>query len=292
MQVILLDKNEKLEPLTFRLPKVVLSICGKSLVEFWLDMLCDSKLTEINIVGANNDKIIDVIGSGSRWGMAITYSGTLEEKLTQDTLIINVDHLCDINSMDLFGIDENTSFFVQNNKIAVFLKADTICIDPFDMDLSVTEIAGEHISIQSLKDFHKLNLDVLLGKYDHLVPAGRRISERLYLNKMSKYSSRNLCSGSLYLGARCKIDKSVSIQNNVIIGRNAIISREAKISNSIILPNTHIGKFTELNHSIVWGKYLIRLDYDVVVEIEDQFILGDIKSKGPTLGSHLKSLFS
>lgn len=79
-KVLILAGGEgvKFRPLTYELPKSLLPIHGKPLLEYTLESLANQGLTEVYIsIGHLGEKIKEYFGDGRRYGLRITY---LEQK--------------------------------------------------------------------------------------------------------------------------------------------------------------------------------------------------------------------
>ena len=77
MRAIILaaGRGERLRPLTDKIPKPLLDIHGKSLIEFHLERLANSGFREIVInLAHHGDLIRETLGDGSSWGLNIHYS--------------------------------------------------------------------------------------------------------------------------------------------------------------------------------------------------------------------------
>jgi mannose-1-phosphate guanylyltransferase/phosphomannomutase len=107
-------EGSRLRPLTIRRPKPMVPIAGKPVMEHILNLLKRHGITEVVVtVQYLASSIEDYFGSGSQFGMRITYSredvplGTAgsvknaEEQLTEPFLVISGDALTDYNLTDL-----------------------------------------------------------------------------------------------------------------------------------------------------------------------------------------------
>lgn len=102
MKAIILSagRGERLRPLTDTLPKPLIEINGKSLIEYHLEKLAQAGVTDIVINHAwLGQKIEQKLGKGVRYGLNITYSPEPEGGLETAGGIINaLDKLSDGNS--------------------------------------------------------------------------------------------------------------------------------------------------------------------------------------------------
>lgn len=90
MKAILLaaGKGNRLFPLTSDIPKPLIKIAGKSLIEYIIEELVESGISEIGIVvGYLKEKIMDYLGNGSKFKANITYFKQKKYLGTADALL-------------------------------------------------------------------------------------------------------------------------------------------------------------------------------------------------------------
>ena len=73
--VLAAGRGERMRPLTDHCPKPLLQVRGKPLIEWHLEALARAGVTRVVINTAwLEDQIVEVLGDGSRFGLALTYS--------------------------------------------------------------------------------------------------------------------------------------------------------------------------------------------------------------------------
>ena len=73
--ILAAGRGERLRPLTDEIPKPLIKVAGKSLIEYHLQNLANAGFTEIVINTAwLADKIHETLGDGNRYGVSIQYS--------------------------------------------------------------------------------------------------------------------------------------------------------------------------------------------------------------------------
>jgi len=110
-------KGTRLRPLTYKTPKCMLEVQGKTLTEHLFDLLKEYGIRDIILsVGHMKEKIMDYYGDGSKFGVNITYIeedeplGTagplkLAKNLLNDSfLVTNGDELKNINIPRMFRL--------------------------------------------------------------------------------------------------------------------------------------------------------------------------------------------
>jgi len=137
MKAVLLaaGKGERLKPLTDSLPKVMIPINGKPILEYHIEMLAEAGITDVFInLHHLPEKIREYFKDGAGWGLKIQYSyepeilGTagavkkLEDELKQGAfLVIYGDNFIKINYRDFISFSEKKRGI---GTVAVFWKED------------------------------------------------------------------------------------------------------------------------------------------------------------------------
>lgn len=108
--ILAAGRGERMRPLTDAMPKPLLKVLGKPLIEYCLENLAAAGFTELVInVAYRGRQIMDYCGDGSRWGVSIQYSDEGEVALetaggiakalpllgNEPFLVINADIVCD-----------------------------------------------------------------------------------------------------------------------------------------------------------------------------------------------------
>ena len=86
--ILAAGRGERMRPLTDNIPKPLLKVAGKMLIEYHLEKLQAANISEIVINHAwLGDKIEQALGDGSRYGLNITYSAEKEALETAGGII-------------------------------------------------------------------------------------------------------------------------------------------------------------------------------------------------------------
>jgi len=67
-------KGTRLQPLTYTIPKPMLPLYDKPVMEYSIELLKKHGITEIGItLQYRHEQIIEYFGDGSQWGVTLTY---------------------------------------------------------------------------------------------------------------------------------------------------------------------------------------------------------------------------
>ncbi len=105
MKAVILAAGEgnRMRPLTYTRPKVMLPIANKPILEHLLVEASEAGIREfIVIVGYHNEQVRDYFGTGSRWGVKIEYCAQRKQLGTADAVRL-VDDLVDGNFLLMNG---------------------------------------------------------------------------------------------------------------------------------------------------------------------------------------------
>lgn len=272
-----------LPPLDERAPSSLLPMTGKSKIVFWLEHCYRAGLRSLTIISPEWQLIKANINDGTQYGVSIKYADRLDDVEGQKASVcINADLLVDFDSTELNGLVENNDQICVEDEVVASLCSLTSGQSNFrhittQVAPVIKKVNGHVLAMNSTQDFHANTINILERKYDSLLPAGLtdEASPKLYLNGVIKWNRNSLKAGSFYCGEGTQIDKTVNITSSTVIEKDCFIDKEARISNSVILTGSYVGKMTEVENSIVWGRLLIRVDTNTVIKMPDDLILAD-----------------
>lgn len=120
--ILAAGRGERMRPLTDTLPKPLLKVAGKMLIEYHLEKLKSAGISEVVINHAwLGEKIEQSLGDGSRYGLSIHYSAENEALETAGGII---------NALPILGKDE----------VFVVINGDIFC--DYDISTLPTSLSG------------------------------------------------------------------------------------------------------------------------------------------------------
>ena len=171
----------KMRPLTYEVPKPLISVAGKPLIEYTIEMLRDAGIRDIILaIGHLGSKIKEEVGNGKKYGVTITYSeetkplgsagavinasGFLKDK---PFIVVNGDILTKIEIAEVIA-------FHQEEKYAATMVLST---EPNTKGYGVALLRGERI-VEFLKQDRK--------QRTQLINAGIYVLNPSVISKMQK----------------------------------------------------------------------------------------------------------
>lgn len=117
--ILAAGRGERMRPLTDTLPKPLIPVRGRPLIEWHLHRLAQAGVSEIVVnVSHLGEKIVKALGDGRRWGLAIEWSREQEPLETaggiatarsllgeSPFLLVNADVYCDVPFARLAALD-------------------------------------------------------------------------------------------------------------------------------------------------------------------------------------------
>src|SRR3989344_4477008 len=143
-------KGTRLRPITNEIPKPLIPVHGKALIEHLIDLFKKYDVKEIFLsVGYKKEKIMEYFGNGDRFGVKISYIDESEESplgtagplkrakhlLNETFIVTNGDELKDINLEEMFNIHKS-------NKAKITIALTTV---PDPSNYGVAELSGSRI---------------------------------------------------------------------------------------------------------------------------------------------------
>jgi len=115
--ILAAGRGIKMRPLTYEIPKTLIPVKGKPILEYSIDLLRDNGFKDIYIfIGHLGEKIVSHFGDGSRFGVKITYIKEKKEQGTAAPLRVTKKYLRKAPFIMLYGdvlIDINIKDFVE-----------------------------------------------------------------------------------------------------------------------------------------------------------------------------------
>jgi mannose-1-phosphate guanylyltransferase/phosphomannomutase len=316
MQAVLFaDRSGKaLMPLTEHTCAAMLPVVGKPLIVYALEDLTFAGLREaLVVVSAHADLVEQELGDGARWGMRLEYvlaradenPGLVVRKIIgqigEQFLMMRGDVLrTPMLKEFLARANTNRNQPVQaiydGQPAALLLASQSdeeswrLLGDPEQLPSSPPtvpqlDLAGGKVSlIASLAQYHRANIDAAAGRFAGLIVPGREVVSGVRLGRQSRLPGSAIKGSPIFVGSRCRIDRSAELMEDVVINDDVIIDRQSTLRSAVILPHTYIGELVEVSDSIVSTNHLINAATGSVTRVVDSFLLSGLKRTARTGG--------
>ncbi len=239
--ILAYDKAKDLKPLTTTLPKAMLPVLNKPVIEYNIEKLRDAGFSEIGIViGYLGHKIREYFLNGYPWNVKIhylpmqnTWHATLAPFADERLLIVEGEWLSDADPAKAAHIHDGNLLSGENGCGGIYVVKNGFFKDIFT-DASVRDLI--------LEQPHSV--------VDEKVTARR-------IENVADYLKVNLQNGIL-TGKESQVDASVYLNGSVVIGNHVTVEQGCIIKNSVILDHTHICADCEIENAVIGKNVLIK----------------------------------
>ncbi|TMF69323.1 MAG: nucleotidyl transferase [Chloroflexi bacterium] len=255
-------EGSRLRPLTSNMPKPLVPVAGRPIMEHILLHLRRHQLRDVvatvQYLGAS---IRNYFGDGSEQGVALSYSvedsplGTAgsvmlaRQQLNEPFVVISGDSLTDID-LGVYILDPSVFEFFRPGEVTDWSG------DVFPKLLK----EGEHVfgwiadgyweDVGSHSAYMKANFDCLEGRVKVQLP-GERVGESTWIHPDAEVFPGARVDGPALIGAGAKVRNGAWVNGPAIIGAYTTVDSGVKISNSIVWDHSYIGLNSRLRGAVV-----------------------------------------
>lgn len=285
-------------------PIPLISAGTRHLVEHQLHWLCDQGFKQIRLsIDDRSRPTEELVGDGARWGCQVSYAYDAQDLnmaarlrkhrafvgdgmlILEGNAIVQTELPKDLNETTLFthkGEILPMMFVVLEDWDRLISGAGA-----FQSVKAVCAWASEHLGcrhlpieafaheLDELPDFMKMNREMLRAP-ESFHFRGLMVEDGVQMGRRASISSQAKIISPVIIGDDSTIKDGTEIGPNVFIGHNAFIERGARISNSVIAPSTYVGQNTLFEGKYVCRNYVLDLESQVGIFIDDPLILADL----------------
>jgi choline kinase len=120
----------RLAPLSFGLPKPLITVAGKPMIEYTLEAFFEAGIRElILVVGYKMEMIMSYVGDGARWGIRVDYASNPDYELGNALSVYAAKRLVGDEPFVLSMADHLISPRILRTLLASERGGDTLCVD-------------------------------------------------------------------------------------------------------------------------------------------------------------------
>jgi Nucleoside-diphosphate-sugar pyrophosphorylase involved in lipopolysaccharide biosynthesis/translation initiation factor 2B, gamma/epsilon subunits (eIF-2Bgamma/eIF-2Bepsilon) len=199
-------EGTRLRPLTYEIPKPMIPIKGKPILEYIIDRLKLADVSEIVVTtGYKSDKVKEYFGNGEKFGVAIRYidertpRGTggavkaVEGLLHDDFFVINGDNLFDFNLNEIYEFHKKEKAIVT---IGLTNQEDVSKFGVVELDGTKITKFIEKPKVKPKSHLINTGIHVINPSFFAFMPEGPFNMSKL----MEKAAEKGLVSGFVYSG--------------------------------------------------------------------------------------------
>ncbi len=302
---------------TERLPSAMLPIIDRPMVQHVLEYLADRGVSRFDFVlGDMPEKIEELFGDGSRWGVQVNYHLLRQGEIPAiylRTMDVDEEKMVVIGQGDKLPELPNLA---ELTKPMVVLKSEHEwsgwCVMPWDrlsryadmapgnlatamcakedgVDYIIPEYILSNRAYDSVLNSHQLVLD---KKFLGLMMSGREIEPGIWISRNVVMPSNIVLEPPVYIGESSRIGNAVHLGPHAVIGSGCVLDSKCTVKNSVIFPNSFVGEGLELQDTLIDRNLLINARDGGAINVRDNFILGSLNtaSVGITIDRVLSQL--
>ena len=274
-------------------------VAGRPLLEYWLE-LCDLlRITEVRLVLSDGAQAIETFAQdGARWGLKITYSFLdpdedpdlflqrspelwtgglfyLRAPLFPRRLAAEPPAKLNVNGTHLHREGGRTACLASSDPdfLKLFLAGGELALGAHDF----AELGFLPEPITSLQDYFELNLRMVRGECARYVSPGYFYKDGAGIGFNVIIPPAARLQPPLVIGNNTRLSALTNIGPDVVIGHHCIVDQQSELTRCVILDGTYIGRNLEIRDKIVAGRRLIDPADGTVADIEDPWLLANVR---------------
>src|ERR1043166_870702 len=227
-------------------PLCNLPILGMSLIEYWLEHLVKLGATQVHILASDRpEQVRALVDNGARWGLSVSVHPEIRELTAGE-------------ARAKYCREKTSEWLAAPNDAQVMDHLpgmpDKPLLDSYADWAAALESWMPRALTPERIGVHELRPGIWVGMHVHISPAAEL---------------RAPC----WLGDHAYVGSDSVIGPRAVLEHAAFVEGQAEISDSVIGPETFVGKFTEVGHSIAWGSTLVDWKSDSCIKVPDAFLL-------------------
>jgi mannose-1-phosphate guanylyltransferase / phosphomannomutase len=314
----------ELSPLTEATCAAMLLVADKPLLMHAVESIAAARLTDIIVVVSPfAEHVEDLLGDGARWGMRFSYMiarrdecpidliRRLDLPIGEGLLVVRGDFLRTpiiaefVARAASIAAPEVTAAIAGISAGVLLMRTPSdgqhhacnllgLAPDPANREsrlepsASVDFPAARLATVESLRDFHRANLDAAAGRFPGLMIPGRELLPGVLTGRKTRLPASAITGTPVFVGSRCRVAGDAELMSEVVVSSDVVIDRRATLRSAVIMPHTYIGELVEIADAIVAGDMLIHVDTGAVTRVTDSFLLASVRT--PSLASPLRTM--
>ena len=251
MNALLICPAERpgMEHLTKAAPLAALPVFGQSLVEHWLDEMSRKKARHVRVLAADRPHLIrSLLGDGSRWGF------TLEV----------IPERYELNA---------------HQAVAQFATCSTNPVTSAEHVFAMDHLPG-FPKFKLFEDYAALfaGMTARLNRVTAADRIGlREIEPGIWVGLRTRIDRRAKLHAPCWIGEHVWIGPDAEVGPMAVLEDRVFVDHGAWIEQSHVAPDSYVGEFVELRHSLAWGARLINWQNGSFLAVPDEFLLSGFK---------------
>jgi hypothetical protein len=230
-----------------RAPLALVPVCGRTLLDRALEQISREKGGEVLVLAADRPHLVrEGLANGSHWGMKVRFQ-SLDRPLDAEVARLRF-----------------WSEFQESGEMAVRRLTESGWLLPAAMETA--SFPGRGAIAKLLRD-HEAPSMVTMRE----VTPGVRVSTRASVHPAATITA------PAWIGPSAKVAAGAMVGPDAIVETGAFIDQGARVASAWIGPDTYVGRGAELTGKLAWGARVESEEPGASVEVDDAFILADLR---------------
>jgi hypothetical protein len=244
MKALLICPHERPEValLAERQPLALLPVCGRALIELWLEHLAGNGVREVTVLASDRpEQVRALLQAGRKWGVKA-------EVIPQHAEL---------------SIEEARSRYADLDDVAV-----------------IDRLPGQaETALESYKTWYNAVLQYSRRANGPTRIGLRELSPGVWVGLHARVDRKATLQAPCWIGDDVRIGADAKIGPNAVVESRCFVEAGAEVRDSVVAPDTFVGGWTEVVNSIACGSLLINWERGSHVNVPDQFLLGAVPLK-------------
>jgi len=279
-------------------PWLLVPLANRPLLDFWMEWCLDLGVSEVRLVlGDSADQIEAYAEEGRRWGLRIGYSFLRDDRppvsfLKRDPAQWRGGLLFLSGPLFPRRLPERKPGPSADGETYGCALPGGDCLlsrDPAFLDAFIAgertvegtrpfrELGIEPAPLASIRAFFDLNLQLAEGEVGRYVTPGYGAGDGSFVGYNVVIPPSARVAAPVVIGNDCRIGALASVGPSAVIGNHVVIDRQTDLRRCVILDGTYVGRGVELRDKIATGRRLIDPDDGAVLDLEDPWLLAEVK---------------
>lgn len=281
------------------MPWPLVPMANRPLIDFWMEWCLELRVSEVRLVlGDGSEQVEAYVEDGRRWGLGITYSFLRDDRVPASFLQRNPEQWRDgllFLSGPMFPRrlqDRKPELPAGDRSYGCGFPGGAACLlsqDPAYLDAylsgarpatparSFRELGFDMAPVDSVRAFFDLNMLLAQGEVGRYVTPGYGAADGSWVGYNVVIPASARAVAPVIIGNECRLGALASVGPSVVVGNHVVIDRQADLKRCVVLDGTYVGRNVELRDKIVTGRRLIDPADGEVVDMEDPWLLAEVK---------------
>ncbi|WP_136806954.1 NDP-sugar synthase [Desulfosediminicola flagellatus] len=269
----------------------LLRICNKPLIEYMLDFVILNGCTSARLIfDEPSPEIESYLGTGSRWGIELSFSNSRDSDSIDSILLKNDKFIQNTPLLMLEGFffihyDKKLDYrnWQETSDSGKMISCTTGAIrfgrdskEIQSMSPSALDAELSLSSLESVKDIYQICMEVLAQEQDNYVLPGYSADKGTILGRNVEIGKDVVINPPVIIGDNVRLLGEAVIGPSAVIDKNVIIDSATEVKESAVLEGSYLGRNLYVDKKIVSGRTIFSGTDAESIDIEDAFLFSEI----------------